>query len=112
MASILVSYTDGVLNIDRADAGRKGEKDREGEREREREAERHYFLFPLGSTWLLSGIQFCWVGTSVKRQQLHDGRDSESYMHSCAKQLMQVQWELFHLFKGVYTHIRQTMWDL
>ena len=50
MASILVSYTDGVLNIDRADAGRKGEKDREGEREREREAERHYFLFPLGST--------------------------------------------------------------
>lgn len=31
MDSILASYTDGVLNIDRADAGRNGE--RESERE-------------------------------------------------------------------------------
>ncbi len=36
MDSILVSYTDGVLNIDRADAGRKGERGEESETERER----------------------------------------------------------------------------
>lgn len=38
MDSILVSYTDGVLNIDRTDAGREGERDGEA---------LHSFFFPL-----------------------------------------------------------------
>lgn len=55
MDSILASYTDGVLNIDRADAGRNGKSERG----------RDCTLFSFVFIQLLSIIQFCGVETSA-----------------------------------------------
>lgn len=51
MGSILVSSTDGVLNIDGTDAKTKKEREQQGR-------ETLLSIFPLGLTWSLSGKHF------------------------------------------------------
>lgn len=70
--SILVSYTEGVLNIDGADAGRESSK-----------TERYYFLFPLSLTWLFSGIHFVEYEYLFKSSNCE--RVSEYHLHLCEK---------------------------